>query len=156
MNVYREQKYIQDRQLLWFARFYSCRRCNEKSYADCSLALPTSTRTGNRRTISVSVSVIILLIVIVERNDFVYCQSQYFQSKIKYMWQFHCFSPSISLKCQKRPKVFKHKFIYRENKEIQGGPKKKCDLKKGHNSSEIHHKGKKLVCFGKFSINAAR
>lgn len=118
MNVYREQKYIQDRQLLWFARFYSCRRCNEKSYADCSLALPTSTRTGNRRTISVSVSVIILLIVIVERNYFVYCQSQYFQSKIKYMWQFHCFSPSISLKCQKRPKVFKHKFIYRENKEI--------------------------------------
>ena len=80
--------------------------------------LPTSTRTGNRRTISVSVSVIILLIVIVERNYFVYCQCQYFQSKIKYMWQFHCFSPSISLKCQKRPKVFKHKFIYRENKEI--------------------------------------
>ena len=66
----------------------------------------------------VSVSVIILLIVIVARNYFVYCQCQYFQSKIKYMWQFHCFSPSISLKCQKRPKVFKHKFIYRENKEI--------------------------------------
>ena len=24
-----------------------------------------------------------------------------------------------------------------------------------HNSSEIHQKGKKLVCFGKFSLNAA-
>ena len=33
--------------------------------------------------------------------------------------------------------------------------KKKCDLKtNGHNTSEIHQKGKKLVCFGKFSINA--
>ena len=34
--------------------------------------------------------------------------------------------------------------------------KKKCDLKKhGHNCSEIHQKGKKLVCSGKFSLNAA-
>ena len=34
---------------------------------------------------------------------------------------------------------------------------KKGDLNKnGHNSSEIHQKGKKFVCFGKFSINAAR
>ena len=34
---------------------------------------------------------------------------------------------------------------------------KKCDpCWDGHNSSEIHQKGKKLVCFGKFSINAAR
>ena len=33
---------------------------------------------------------------------------------------------------------------------------KKCDLEtNGHNTSEIHQKGKKLVCFGKFSINAA-
>merc|ERR1712026_186835 len=40
---------------------------------------------------------------------------------------------------------------------IQGESKKKWDLKNnGHNSSEIHQKGKKLVCFGKFSINAAR
>ena len=32
---------------------------------------------------------------------------------------------------------------------------KKGDLKNnGHNSSEIYQKGKKLVCFGKFSINA--
>ena len=29
------------------------------------------------------------------------------------------------------------------------------DLEK-NNSSEIHQEGKKLVCFGKFSINAAR
>ena len=37
-----------------------------------------------------------------------------------------------------------------------GWTKKKCALKKnGQNSSEIHQKGKKLVCFGKFSINAA-
>ena len=42
-------------------------------------------------------------------------------------------------------------------KKYTGWTKKKCDLKKnGHNSSEIHHKGEKLVCFGKFSINAAR
>ena len=35
--------------------------------------------------------------------------------------------------------------------------KKKGDLENnGHNYSEIHQKGKKLVCFGKFSINAAR
>ena len=26
---------------------------------------------------------------------------------------------------------------------------------KGHNYLEIHQKGKKLVCFGKFSLNAA-
>ena len=33
---------------------------------------------------------------------------------------------------------------------------KKGDLKKhGHNYFEIHQKGKKLVCFGKFSSNAA-
>ena len=33
---------------------------------------------------------------------------------------------------------------------------KKGDLKKhGHNYSEIYQKGKKLVCFGKFSLNAA-
>ena len=33
---------------------------------------------------------------------------------------------------------------------------KKGDLKKhGHNYSEIIQKGKKLVCFGKFSLNAA-
>ena len=37
-----------------------------------------------------------------------------------------------------------------------GWVKKKWDLKNnGHNSSEIHQKGKKLVCFGKFSFNAA-
>ena len=37
-----------------------------------------------------------------------------------------------------------------------GWVKKKCDLKKhGHNCSEIHQKGKKLVCSGKFSLNAA-
>ena len=41
--------------------------------------------------------------------------------------------------------------------QYTGWTKKECDLKKnGHNSSEIHHKGEKLVCFGKFSINAAR
>ena len=34
--------------------------------------------------------------------------------------------------------------------------KKKGDLEKyGHNYSEIHQKGKKLVCFGKFSLYAA-
>ena len=34
--------------------------------------------------------------------------------------------------------------------------KKKWDLKKnGHNYSEIRQKKKKLVCFGKFSLNAA-
>ena len=39
---------------------------------------------------------------------------------------------------------------------IQGEPKKKSDLKKhGHNYSEIYQKEKKLVCFGKFSLNAA-
>ena len=33
---------------------------------------------------------------------------------------------------------------------------KKGDLKThGHNYSEIHQKGEKLVCFGKFSLNAA-
>ena len=37
-----------------------------------------------------------------------------------------------------------------------GWVKKKWDLKKhGHNYSEIHQKKKKLVCFGKFSLNAA-
>ena len=37
-----------------------------------------------------------------------------------------------------------------------GWTKKKWDLKNnGHNSAEIHRKGKKLVCFGKFCINAA-
>ena len=37
-----------------------------------------------------------------------------------------------------------------------GWTKKKGDLKKhGHNSSEIHQKGKKLVSLGKFGINAA-
>ena len=37
-----------------------------------------------------------------------------------------------------------------------GWTKKKWDLKNnGHNSAEIHQKGKKLVCFGKFCINAA-
>ena len=40
---------------------------------------------------------------------------------------------------------------------VQGESKKKWDLKNnGHNSFEIHQKGKNLVCFGKFSINAAR
>ena len=39
---------------------------------------------------------------------------------------------------------------------LQGGPKKSVLSKKnGQNSSEIHQKGKKLVCFGKFCINAA-
>ena len=37
-----------------------------------------------------------------------------------------------------------------------GWTKKKGDLKKhGHNYTEIYQKGKKLVCFGKFSLNAA-
>ena len=37
-----------------------------------------------------------------------------------------------------------------------GWTKKKWDLKNnGNNSSEIHQKGKKLVCFGKFCINTA-
>ena len=45
---------------------------------------------------------------------------------------------------------------YIEMLDIQGESKKKWDLKKhGHNCSEIHHKGKKLVCSGKFSLNAA-
>ena len=35
---------------------------------------------------------------------------------------------------------------------LQGGPKKSVISKIGHNSPEIHDKGKKLVCFGKFSI----
>ena len=40
--------------------------------------------------------------------------------------------------------------------ESTGWTKKKWDLKNnGHNSAEIHQKGKKLVCFGKFCINAA-
>ena len=39
---------------------------------------------------------------------------------------------------------------------ISQGESKKCDIKKhGHNYSEIHQKGKKLVCFGNFSLNAA-
>ena len=43
-----------------------------------------------------------------------------------------------------------------EINEYTGWTKKKCVLKKhGHNSSEIHQKRKKLVCFGKFSLNAA-
>ena len=34
---------------------------------------------------------------------------------------------------------------------------KKGDLEKhGHNYSEIHQKGKKLVCFGKFSLNLSK
>ena len=42
------------------------------------------------------------------------------------------------------------------NTECTGWTKKKWDLKNnGHNSSEIHQKGKKVVCFGKFCINAA-
>ena len=47
--------------------------------------------------------------------------------------------------------------IWYENIKISTGwVKKKCDLKKhGHNCSEIHQKGKKLVCSGKFSLNAA-
>ena len=37
-----------------------------------------------------------------------------------------------------------------------GWTKKKCDLKQnGHNYSEICQKGKKFMCFGKFSLNAA-
>ena len=37
-----------------------------------------------------------------------------------------------------------------------GWTKKKWDLKNnGHNSSEIHQKEKKLVCFRKFSLNVA-
>ena len=33
---------------------------------------------------------------------------------------------------------------------------KKCDLKRyDHNCSEIHQKGKKLVCYGNFSSYAA-
>ena len=37
-----------------------------------------------------------------------------------------------------------------------GWTKKKGGLNKhGHNYCEIHQKGKKLVCFGKFSLNAA-
>ena len=39
---------------------------------------------------------------------------------------------------------------------IYGVSQKKWDLKKhGHNNSEIHQKGKKLLCFGKFCLNAA-
>ena len=42
-------------------------------------------------------------------------------------------------------------------KTIQGESKKSGISKNnGHNSSEIHQKGKKLACFGKFNINAAR
>ena len=46
--------------------------------------------------------------------------------------------------------------IYYEDYFIYRVSQKKCDLKKhGHNYSEIHQKGKKLVCFGKFSLNDA-
>ena len=39
---------------------------------------------------------------------------------------------------------------------MYGVSQKKWDLKKhGHNYSEIRQKKKKLVCFGKFSLNAA-
>ena len=37
-----------------------------------------------------------------------------------------------------------------------GWTKQKWDLEKnGHNYLEIHQEGKKFVCFGKFSLNAA-
>ena len=42
------------------------------------------------------------------------------------------------------------------NKDIYRVDQKNRDLEQnGHNYLEIHQKGKKLVCFGKFSLNAA-
>ena len=53
-------------------------------------------------------------------------------------------------------------FLFNEDCDRSKDPEKyrlsqkKGDLKRhDHNSSEIHQKGKKLVCFGKFSLYAA-
>ena len=81
--------------------------------------------------------------------------SEYKQGKFEYKGEFRSPDESIGSPCGGDKGT---SLMVKENERyiIYRVSKKKWDLKRyDHNSSEIHQKGKKLVCFGKFSSYAA-